>query len=167
MGILPNLPGDTAAEERRTTVTPQEKRAWYGLAIGIAWTLSMVAVFLVKGVTAFDRETSMRAIVYILFAAGILAYVAMMYITGWRMSRNGVIQDERDKLILRRVPVYQMFAVLFTLAIWMVALTETYQEEGQIPIVFPYLIFYSAIVVNIVFASAGTLIAYWRARHRG
>jgi len=148
-------------------VTPQEKRAWYGLAIGIAWTLSMVAVFLVKGVTAFDRETSMRAIVYILFAAGILAYVAMMYITGWRMSRNGVIQDERDKLILRRVPVYQMFAVLFTLAIWMVALTETYQEEGQIPIVFPYLIFYSAIVVNIVFASAGTLIAYWRARHHG
>lgn len=148
-------------------MTPQEKRAWYGLAIGIAWTLSMVAVFLVKGVTAFDRETSMRAIVYILFAAGILAYVAMMYITGWRMSRNGVIQDERDKLILRRVPVYQMFAVLFTLAIWMVALTETYQEEGQIPIVFPYLIFYSAIVVNIVFASAGTLIAYWRARHRG
>lgn len=148
-------------------MTPQEKRAWYGLAIGIAWTLSMVAVFLVKGVTAFDRETSMRAIVYILFAAGILAYVAMMYITGWRMSRNGVIQDERDKLILRRVPVYQMFAVLFTLAIWMVALTETYQEEGQIPIVFPYLIFYSAIVVNIVFASAGTLIAYWRARHHG
>lgn len=148
-------------------MTPQQKRAWYGLVIGIVWTLSMVAVFLVKGVTAFDRETSMRAIVYALFAAGILAYVAMMYITGWRMSRDGVIQDERDKLILRRVPVYQMLAVLFTLAIWMVALTETYQEEGQIPIVFPYLIFYSAIVVNIVFASAGTLMAYWRARHHG
>jgi MFS family permease len=148
-------------------MTPQQKRAWYGLVIGIVWTLSMVAVFLVKGVTAFDRETSMRAIVYTLFAAGILAYVAMIYITGWRMSRDGVIQDERDKLILRRVPVYQMLAVLFTLAIWMVALTETYQEEGQIPIVFPYLIFYSAILVNIVFASAGTLMAYWRARHHG
>jgi MFS family permease len=148
-------------------VTPQEKRAWYGLAIGIAWTLSMVAVFVMRGVTAFDEDVGMRVIVYILFAAGILAYVAMMYITGWRMSRDGVIQDERDKLILRRVPVYQMFAVLFTLAIWMVALTETYDEEGQIPIVFPYLIFESAIVVNIVFASAGTLIAYWRARQHG
>jgi MFS family permease len=148
-------------------VTPQEKRAWYGLAIGIAWTLSMVAVFVMRGVTAFDEDVGMRVIVYILFAAGILAYVAMMYITGWRMSRDGVIQDERDKLILRRVPVYQMFAVLFTLAIWMVALTETYDEEGQIPIVFPYLIFESAIVVNIVFASAGTLIAYWRERHHG
>lgn len=148
-------------------MTPQEKRAWYGLAIGIAWTLSMVAVFVMRGVTAFDEDVGMRVIVYILFAAGILAYVAMMYITGWRMSRDGVIQDERDKLILRRVPVYQMLAVLFTLAIWMVALTETYQEEGQIPIVFPYLIFYSAIVVNIVFASAGTLIAYWRERHHG
>jgi hypothetical protein len=49
----------------------------------------------------------------------------------------------------------------------MVALTETYGEEGQIPIVFPYLIFFSAVVVNIVFASAGTLIAYWRERRYG
>lgn len=124
----------------------------------------MVAVFVIKGVTAFDEDVSMRATVYALFAAGILAYVAMMYITGWRMAREGVLQDERDRLILRRVPVYQMFAVLVTLAIWMVALTETYWEEGQIPVVFTYLIFYSAIVVNIVFASVGTLIAYWRAR---
>lgn len=145
-------------------MVPQQRRAWYGLAIGIIWTLSIVAVFVIKGVTAFDEDTGMRATAYALFAAGILAYVAMMYITGWRMARDGVIQDERDRLILRRVPVYQMFAVLATLAAWMVALTETYWEEGQIPIVFPYLIFYSAIVVNIVFASAGTLIAYWRAR---
>jgi hypothetical protein len=145
-------------------VAPQQKRAWYGLAIGIIWTLSMVAVFVIKGVTAFDEDVGMRATVYALFAAGILAYVAMMYITGWRMAREGVLQDERDRLILRRVPVYQMFAVLVTLAIWMVALTETYWEEGQIPVVFTYLIFYSAIVVNILFASAGTLIAYWRAR---
>jgi FtsH-binding integral membrane protein len=127
----------------------------------------MVAVFVMRGVTAFDEDVGMRAIVYSLFAAGILAYVAMMYITGWRMSRDGVIQDERDRLILRRVPAYQMLAVLFTLALWMVALTETYGEEGQIPIVFPYLIFFSAVVVNIVFASAGTLIAYWRERRYG
>jgi len=134
-------------------MTPQQKRAWYGLVIGIIWALSMVAVFVIKGVTAFEEEPVTRAIVYALFAAGILAYVAMMYVTGWRMRREGVIQDERDRLILRRVPVYQMFAVLITLAVWMVALTETYWEEGH-----------SAIVVNIVFASAGVLIAYWRAQ---
>ena len=145
-------------------MTPQQRRAWYGLAIGIVWTLSMVALFVIKGATAFDEDTGMRVTAYALFVAGILAYVAMMYATGWKMARDGVIMDERDRLILRRVPVYQMFAVLLTLATWMVALTETYREEGQIPIVFPYLIFYSAIVVNIVFASAGTLIAYWRAR---
>lgn len=145
-------------------MTPQQKRAWYGLAIGIIWTLSIVAVFVIKGVTAFDEDPGMRATVYALFVAGILAYVAMMYVTGWKMARDGVLMDERDRSILRRVPVYQMFAVLVTLGIWMVALTETYWEEGHIPIVFPYLIFYSAIVVNIVFASAGTLIAYWRVR---
>ena len=144
-------------------MTPQQRRAWYGLAIGIVWTLSMVALFVVKGATTFDEDAGMRFTAYALFLAGILAYAAMMYVTGRKMARDGVIQDERDRLILRRVPVYQMLAVLATLAIWMVVLTETYWDEGQIPIVFPNLIFFSAIVVNFVFASAGTLIAYWRA----
>jgi hypothetical protein len=149
---------------RRTAMTPQQKRAWYGLAIGIIWTLAMVALFVIKGATAFDEDTGMRFTAYAIFAAGVLAYVAMLYVTGWRMRREGVIMDERDRLILRKVPVYQMFAVLLTLAAWMIGLTEVYWDKGQIPIVFPNLMFYSAIVVNIVFASAGTLIAYWRTK---
>ena len=148
-------------------MTPQQKRAWYGLAIGIVWSLAMVAVFFVKGATAFDEDTGMRFTVYALFAAGVLACVAMLYITGWRMRREGVIMDERDRMILRKVPVYQMFAVLITLAAWSVILTEVYHDQGQVPVVFPNLMFFSAIVVNIVFASAGTLIAYWRDEQRG
>jgi hypothetical protein len=145
-------------------MTPQQRRAWYGLAIGIVWTLSMVALFVVRGATTFYEDTGMRLTAYAVFYGGVLAYGAMMYITGRKMARDGVIQDERDRLILRWVPIYQMLAVILTLAAWSVALTETYWDEGQIPIVFPYLIFYSAVVVNILFASAGTLIAYWRAR---
>ncbi len=145
-------------------MTPQQKRAWYGLAIGIVWSLALVAVFVARGATAFDKDAGMRVTVYLLFIAGILAYVAMLYITGWRMRRQGVIMDERDRMILRKVPGYQMFAVLITLAAWAVSLNEIYWDQGQIPVVFPFLMFYSAIVVNIVFASAGTLIAYWRAK---
>ncbi len=80
------------------------------------------------------------------------------------MRREGVIMDERDRLILRKVPVYQMFAVLWTLAAWAIALSEVYHDQGQVPVVFTWLMFYSAIIVNMVFASAGTLIAYWRAK---
>ena len=145
-------------------MTPQQKRAWYGLVIGIVWSLALVAVFVIKGATAFDKEAGMRAIVYLLFIVGVLAYVAMLYITGWRMRRQGVIMDERDRMILRKVPVYQMFAVLWTLAAWAIALSEVYHDQGQVPVVFTWLMFYSAIIVNIVFASAGTLIAYWRAK---
>jgi hypothetical protein len=148
-------------------MTPQQKRAWYGLAIGIIWSLAIVAVFVVKGATAFDENTGMRFTVYALFAAGVLAYVAMLYITGWRMRKEGVLMDERDRLILRKVPVYQMFAVLWTLAAWAIVLSEVYHDQGQVPVVFPNLMFFSAIIVNIVFASAGTLIAYWRARYHG
>jgi hypothetical protein len=124
----------------------------------------MVALFVIRGATAFDEDTGMRFMAYAMFAAGVLAYVAMLYITGWRMRRQGVIMDERDRLILRKVPVYQMFAVLWTLAGWAIALSEVYHDEGQIPVVFTWLMFYSAIIVNIVFASAGTLIAYWRTK---
>jgi hypothetical protein len=145
-------------------MTPQQKRAWYGLAIGIVWSLALVAVFVAKGATAFDKDAGMRVTVYLLFIAGILAYVAMLYITGWRMRRQGAIMDERDRMILRKEPVYQMFAVLMTLAAWAVSLNEIYWDQGQIPVVFPFLMFYSAIIVNIVFASTGTLIAYWRSR---
>jgi hypothetical protein len=145
-------------------VTPQQKRAWYGLAIGIVWSLALVALFVIKGATAFDEDTGMRFTAYAMFAAGVLAYVAMLYVTGWRMRRQGVIMDERDRMILRKVPVYQMFAVLWTLAGWAIALSEVYHDEGQIPVVFTWLMFYSAIIVNIIFASAGTLIAYWRAK---
>jgi hypothetical protein len=145
-------------------MTPQQKRACYGLAIGIIWTLAMVALFVIKGATAFDEDTGMRFTAYAMFAAGVLAYVAMLYITGWRMRRQGAIMDERDRMILRKVPVYQMFAVLVTLAAWAIALSEVYHDQGQIPVVFPFLMFYSAIIVNIVFASAGTLIAYWQAK---
>jgi len=146
-------------------MTPQQKRAWYGLIIGIIWSLALVAVFVAKGATAFDEDAGMRVTVYLLFIGGVLAYVAMLYITGWRMRREGVIIDERDRMILRKVPVYQMFAVLFTLAAWAVALSEVYHDQGQVPVVFTWLMFYSAIIVNIVFASAGTLIAYWRANN--
>jgi hypothetical protein len=145
-------------------MTPQQKRAWYGLAIGIVWSLALVAVFVAKGATAFDEDAGMRLTVYALFIAGVLAYVAMLYITGWRMRRQGVIMDERDRMILRKVPVYQMFAVLWTLAAWAIALSEVYYDQGQVPVVFTWLMFYSAIIVNIVFASAGTLIAYWRTK---
>jgi len=148
-------------------MTPQQKRAWYGLAIGIVWSLAMVALFAIKGATAFDEDTGMRYTAYAIFAAGVLAYVAMMYVTGWRMRRKGVIMDERDRMILRKVPAYQMLAVLVTLAAWSVILTEVYHEQGQVPVVFPTLMFFSAIIVNIVFASAGTLIAYWSDEQHG
>ena len=114
-------------------MTPQQKRAWYGLAIGIVWSLALVAIFVAKGATAFDKDAGMRATAYLLFIAGVLAYVAMLYITGWRMRRQGVIMDERDRMILRKVPVYQMFAVLWTLAGWAIALSEVYHNQGQVP----------------------------------
>ena len=69
--------------------------------------------------------------------------------------------DERDRLILGRTPVVQLWAVIFSLVIWTIVLTESYWDQG-IPPIFMYLVFMSTLIVSAVAQSIGILIGYWR-----
>ena len=75
--------------------------------------------------------------------------------------------DERDRVIMGRAPVVQLWAVIISLAVWMIALTEFYWDGGQIPVGFPYLILFSTLIVSTVSQSVGILIGYWRMGHNG
>ena len=68
--------------------------------------------------------------------------------------------DERDRLILGRAPVVQLWAVIFSLVIWTIVLTETYWDQG-IPPIFMYIVFIATLVVSAVAQSIGILIGYW------
>ena len=70
--------------------------------------------------------------------------------------------DERDKVIMGRAPVVQLWAVFISLAVWSIALTEIYWDQGHIPVIFPYLILMSLFIVNVLAQSLGILIGYWR-----
>jgi hypothetical protein len=61
-----------------------------------------------------------------------------------------------------RAPVVQLWAVFISLAVWSITLTEIYWDQGQIPVIFPYLVFMSLFIVNVLSQSIGILVGYWR-----
>jgi hypothetical protein len=48
-----------------------------------------------------------------------------------------------------------------------IALTELYQETGQIPYVFVTLILFSTLIISSLALSLGIIIGYWRANKNG
>ena len=140
-------------------MAPLQKRALYGLAIGVVWAIAIIVVFITKGgVTAYTEDQGMRAIVAALLIGGLLAYSVMMIMT---LRKQGLV-DERDRLIMGRAPLVQLWAVIISLVVWSITLTEIYWDQGQIPVIFPYLILMSIFIVNVLAQSLGILIGYWR-----
>ena len=75
--------------------------------------------------------------------------------------------DERDLAIMRRAPLIQLWAVLLSLVAWTIGLTEVYWNEGAVPVLFLYLIFFSGLMVSTIAQSLGVLIGYWRMNRNG
>ena len=142
-------------------MAPLQKRAWYSLAIGLVFAIALIVVFITKGgIGTFKEDSGFRIIISVLWIGGL---VTSLILTNFTLRKPGQV-DERDKLIMRRAPVVQLWAVIFSLVAWMIVLTESYWDEGQIPVIFPYLILLSTLIVSTIAQSAGILIGYWRMR---
>jgi len=140
-------------------MAPLQKRAFYGLVIGIVFAIALLVVFIIKGdITTFHEDLGFRVTVYALWIGGLVAYLIVMNLT---LRKPGQV-DERDRLIMGQAPKVQLLAVMLSLAAWMIALTESYWDEGQIPVIFPYLILISTLIVSTLAQSIGILIGYWR-----
>jgi len=143
-------------------MTPLQKRAWLGLGVGVGMSLAIAAVFIARGVTYFDDDTVMRAIAYVLCVGGLLVYAITLRIKRRKPGRSEVLIDERDEKIVKRATMVQLWAVLLSLFIWAIALTEAYWSQKSVPIVFVYLIAMSGLIVSIVAQAVGILIGYRR-----
>ena len=141
-------------------MAPLQRRALFGLVLGVAWVITIVVVFIVNdGVSAFGEDTGFSLILIGLFAGGLIAHSLVM-------RKPGQV-DERDKLIMDRAPKVQLWAVFIALVVWSHSLTQFYLDEGQIPVGFPYLILNSLFIVNVLAQSGGILIGYWRSDSNG
>jgi len=138
-------------------MAPLQKRALYGLVFGVAWAVAIIVVFIVKGgVSTFSEDQGFRLIIDGLWIGGLVFYGILML-----TLRKKSQVDERDRLILGRAPVVRLWAVIFSLVIWTIALTDSYWDQG-IPPIFMYLVLMSTLIVSAVAQSIGILIGYWR-----
>ena len=110
-------------------MAPLQKRALFTLIIGFIFAITLIVVFLLEGdVTAFNRDETFRWIVYAALIGAPLTYLILIDLTLRKPSQL----DERDRLILERSGRVQWVAVIFSLAAWMITLTEVFQEQRVI-----------------------------------
>lgn len=146
-------------------MAPLQKRALYSLLLGLVLTVVLVVLFVSwGGVQSFANNSANRLILSALFVAMLLA--AGILLGAPRRARNGlkVEVDERDLAIMQRAPQVQLLAVMLTLAGWVIGLTEYYWDAGAIPVMWPYLMMWSALIASTLAQSLGVLIGYWRSR---
>jgi len=145
-------------------MAPLQKRAWWGLGTGLVFAAAFTLVFiLMGGIETFDEDQGFRIIINVLWIGGL---VANLVIVNLALRKPGMA-DERDLRIVERAPRIQWLAVVFTLAVWMITLTEVYSDTGQIPSLFMYVIFMSVLIVSTLTQCLGILIGYRRMERNG
>lgn len=145
-------------------MAPLQKRAYYGLVIGICLAVAILALFLLKGgVSRFDADQGFRLIIDVLWIAGLVTPLVLF----WPITRSPVKFDERDRIIMDRSGRVQWLAIILSLAAWLVILSEAYHTQGLVPVTFLYIMFISILIVSTLAQSLGILIGYWRMDRNG
>lgn len=145
-------------------MTPLQKRAWWSLAIGLAFATAFTLVFiLMGGIATFEEDRTFRIIIDVLWLGSLLANLVIINLV---LRRPGMV-DERDRLVLDRAPRIQWLAVVFTLVAWTIALNEIYRDPDLMPTDFLFVIFMSVLIVSMLGQSLGILIGYWRMNRDG
>ena len=145
-------------------MAPLQKRALASLLIGLGFAMALWVALLLQGdVTAFERDETLRWITYAALVGVPLTYLILVDIS----LRRPTQLDERDRLIILQSGRVRWLAVIFSLAAWMIALTEVFRETGQEPVVFLSLIFISILIISILAQSLGILLGYRMMVRRG
>lgn len=149
-------------EDLELPATPMQRVARWSLGIGGLLSAAAAALVLVEGATATFEHDSMRiAFTSLLVAVLAVAGAANVWMRSQATRSDGLL-DERDQLIFGRAPALQAAGMLVTQAIWTVGLAESFHDAGTVPIFYLYLMFWSALVVNMLGLPVGILVGYRR-----
>lgn len=146
-------------------MAPLQKRALWGLGVGILWAVITTAVFINGGgINEFHDSSSFRLTMDALYIGWLVVYAVLMapVLKFGRMNKSKVVIDERDRAIITRAPLTQLWAVILSLVAWTIGLTEIYHSDGQVPTSYLYIIFFSTLIISTLAQSLGILIGYWR-----
>jgi hypothetical protein len=142
--------------------TALQRLAAMTLAITLLLTIAAVALVAYNGADVFRDDDTVRLTTTGLLLAALGAFAIYNgRVWRWTVRDDGPL-DERDRLILAAAHAGQAPAMIVTLAVWMIALTETYRSTQLIPSVFLYLIFWSLLMVSVLSSLAGVVMGYRR-----
>ncbi len=145
-------------------MAPLQKRALLSLAIGLVLTIALVIALVVQGdVTAFERNESIRLVMYAALIGAPLVYLLLVNVSLRKPSQV----DERDRIILERSNQTKWLAAILSLSVWTVVLTEAYRGQGRLPVAFLDLIFISTLIISTLAQSVGILAGYWSMNRNG
>lgn len=145
-------------------MSPLQIRALYGLVFGIIWTTALILVFILKGGAAvFDKDPGFRLLIDALWIGGLVVYLILFQ----TLIRRSKYFDERDKIVMDRSARVQWIALLLSMVGWIIGLSEKFHEEGQVPIIFLFLMFIFTLLASAIAQSVGILIEYWRMGRNG
>jgi hypothetical protein len=136
---------------------PFQKRTLY------SFIFSIIAAAVLVPILAWVKPTlDLFQIALLICAPFGGAVLLAWYLTRPRPDQP-VVEDERDKEIMKNVPRYQAVGVFLAAAAWMLVVAYIYNDE-QVPMgAFGFLI-PSMLLGNVVFMMAGVMIEYWRAK---
>ena len=131
--LRPHVQGLSPEERAEMASAPmprQQKRAWWGLAIGVV-TLAVISTILFKqGAAEYWENDDLRLLVVGIFLGGLFAYMGTVLPVLAERHREGSM-DEVDRLVLSRAPNVQSAAVLVALAVWLTSLTRMLDRSGS------------------------------------
>jgi hypothetical protein len=152
------------ASVRTRRLLPQIELADGGWTLLVVVFLTVTAAGLVAwhGPQVWWDSDPVRLTVTLTLIAALLAYLGFTIGIRALEARDNGSFDERDSTILGRSCAGVGGAMMTILVVWMIVLTETYNATGLIPSYFLYLIFWSAVMTNVIASIAGILLAYRR-----
>jgi len=142
--------------------SPFQRLVRWSLALGLLPMAAAVGLVAWFGPIDYSEDDAVRLAVTLLLLGSLVVLAAPTLLAGVWATRDEGKLDERDRAILARAPAGQAAAMLVVLAVWVIALQESYRGGPGIPTVFLNLIFWSCLLVSLLASNAGILIGYRR-----
>ena len=153
----PPLPPDMALP-----ATPLQRASAWSLAVGLLLAAGAAGIVIAYGSETTYRNDTIRLTFTFLLLASLITVAAA---TGWVANRartDSSVVDERDRTIVDRAYKVQGAAMLLTLAVWIVGLTERFHGAGAVPTFYLFLVFWSCVIVHMLAVPVGVLLGYRR-----
>ena len=146
----------------KVPVTSTQRLVGWSLALGLIPAVAAGALVAWFGPDVYWDDDAVRLTVTGLVLASMFILVAPQALASLWAAHDDRRIDERDRGILAQAPTSQAAAMLVVLAIWVVALTESFRGEAGIPRVYMYLAFWSYLLVSLLAWNVGALLGYRR-----